>query len=76
MDPAPGELDPILGWYSGGLGQRIPAFTLTGCGRSDPGDPLITRLEFVDIQNLPFGYESGRCVTAFGREKGGDAYYR
>jgi Heparinase II/III-like protein/Heparinase II/III N-terminus len=43
------ETDPILGWYSGGLGQRIPAFTLIGCGRSAPGFPLTTRLEFSDI---------------------------
>jgi len=43
-----GETDPILGWYSGGLGQRIPAFTLIGCGRSVPGVPLTTRLEFFD----------------------------
>ena len=43
-----GETDPILGWYSGGLGQRIPAFTLLGCGRSAPGVPLTTRLEFFD----------------------------
>jgi hypothetical protein len=59
-----GETDPILGWYSGGLGQRIPAFTLIGCGRSAPGVPLITRLEFVDIQALPFDYGRARCVTA------------
>jgi Heparinase II/III-like protein len=71
-----GETDPILGWYSGGLGQRIPACTLIGCGRSAPGVPLITRLEFADIQALPFGYGRGRCVTAFGWEKGGDAYRR
>ena len=44
-----GETDPILGWYSGGLGQRMPVFTLIGCGRSAPGVPLITRLEFFDI---------------------------
>jgi hypothetical protein len=44
-----GETDPILGWYSSGLGQRIPAFTLLGCGRSAPGVPLTTRLEFSDI---------------------------
>jgi hypothetical protein len=43
-----GETDPILGWYSGGLGQRIPAFTLLGCGRSAPDVPLTTRLEFFD----------------------------
>jgi hypothetical protein len=44
-----GETDPILGWYSGGLGQRIPAFTILGCGRSAPGVPLTTRLEFFDV---------------------------
>jgi hypothetical protein len=65
-----GETDPILGWYSGGLGQRIPAFTLIGCGRSALGVPLITRLEFGDIQALPFGYRRRRCVTAFRQEKG------
>ena len=43
-----GETDPILGWYSGGLGRRVPAFTLLGCGRSAPGIPLTTRLEFFD----------------------------
>jgi Heparinase II/III-like protein/Heparinase II/III N-terminus len=44
-----GETDPILGWYSGGLGRRMPAVTLIGCGRSAPGVPLTTRLEFLDI---------------------------
>jgi hypothetical protein len=44
-----GGTDPILGWYSGGLGQRVPAFALIGCGRSAPGIPLITRLEFIDL---------------------------
>jgi hypothetical protein len=44
-----GETDPILGWYSGGLGQRIPAFSLIGCGRSAPGVPMTTRLEFFDV---------------------------
>ena len=37
-----GESDPILGWYSPGLGRRVPAFTLLGCGRCVPGMPLIT----------------------------------
>ncbi len=32
-----GETDPILGWYSGGLGRRVPAITLLGRGRSAPG---------------------------------------
>ncbi len=44
-----GETDPILGWYSSGLGQRVPAFTLLGQGRSAPDEALITRLEFLDI---------------------------
>ena len=43
-----GETDPILGWYSPGLGRRVPAFTLLGCGRCVPGVPLITRLEFLE----------------------------
>ena len=43
-----GESDPILGWYSPGVGRRIPAFTLLGCGRSASGGPLATRLEFLE----------------------------
>jgi hypothetical protein len=46
-----GQTDPILGWYSGGLGQRVPAFTLLGCGRSVPSEPLSTRLEFFDVSS-------------------------
>ena len=44
-----GETDPILGWYSAGLGRRTPAFTLLGVGRSAASEPLSTRLEFLDI---------------------------
>jgi hypothetical protein len=43
-----GETDPILGWYSPGLGRRIPAFTLVGSGSCVPGVPLATRLEFLE----------------------------
>ena len=43
-----GGTDPILGWYSSGLGRRTPAFTLIGCGRSEPKEPLATRLEFLE----------------------------
>jgi hypothetical protein len=43
-----GETGPILGWYSSGLGRRVPAFTLLGQGRSAPDEPLMTRLEFLD----------------------------
>jgi hypothetical protein len=44
-----GETAPILGWYSPGLGRRVPAITLIGRGRSAPDEPLITRLEFLDL---------------------------
>jgi hypothetical protein len=44
-----GESDPILGWYSSGLGRRVPAGTLIGCGRSVPGEPFSTRLRFVAV---------------------------
>ncbi len=40
---------PILGWYSSGLGQRVPATTLIGAGRSVAAQPIITRLEFNDV---------------------------
>ncbi len=44
-----GETDPILGWYSPGLGRRVPAVTLLGLGRPEPDEPLITRLTFLDL---------------------------
>jgi heparinase II/III-like protein len=44
-----GETHPILGWYSPGLGRRVPTYTLVGRGSSAPGVPLCTRLEFLDV---------------------------
>jgi Heparinase II/III-like protein/Heparinase II/III N-terminus len=43
-----GETDPILGWYSPGLGRRVPAFSLLGTGHCEPGEPLATRLAFIE----------------------------
>jgi Heparinase II/III-like protein/Heparinase II/III N-terminus len=40
-----GQADPILGWYSSGLGHRVPAITLLGEGRSAVRQPFVTRLE-------------------------------
>jgi glycosyltransferase involved in cell wall biosynthesis len=40
------ETDPILGWYSPGLGHRVPAWTLVGTGRQTTGNRLITLLAF------------------------------
>jgi hypothetical protein len=44
-----GEQDPILGWYSSGLGRRTPVFTLLGRGQSVAGKPLTTRLVFQEL---------------------------
>jgi hypothetical protein len=44
-----GQTEPILGWYSPGLGRRIPAYTLIGRGRAEPGQPFTTRLNFYDV---------------------------
>jgi hypothetical protein len=46
-----GETDPILGWYSNGLGRRTPSVTLIGTGRSEPTRPFTTRLEFYDVRS-------------------------
>ena len=56
-----GETDPILGWYSAGLGRRAPAVTLLGQGRSVASQPLITRLQFLDAAHS--GREPGRQAT-------------
>jgi hypothetical protein len=44
-----GGSDPILGWYSRGLGHRIPTFTLLGRGRSATENRLVTRLVFREL---------------------------
>jgi Heparinase II/III-like protein/Heparinase II/III N-terminus len=44
-----GETEPILGWYSPGLGRRVPAVTLLGRGRCGPRTPLTTWLEFAPV---------------------------
>jgi hypothetical protein len=46
-----GETDPVLGWYSAGLGERVPAVTLLGRGRCAPGIPLVTKLSFIGNTN-------------------------
>jgi hypothetical protein len=46
-----GATDRILGWYSEGLGRRVPAYALVGCGRSMPDVPLCSRLQFIGAGN-------------------------
>jgi hypothetical protein len=43
-----GETSPILGWYSAGLGHRVPTFTLLGEGRYRAGIKLMSLLRFID----------------------------
>jgi Heparinase II/III-like protein/Heparinase II/III N-terminus len=58
-----GQSEPILGWYSPGLGRRVPAFSLLGCGRCVAGAPLATRLEFLDVGKLSEAAVSQRAVS-------------
>ncbi len=61
-----GETDPILGWYSCGLGRLTPAFTLIGRGRPVPHAAFTTRIHFLDRhrgQGLP-AKSSGTDVPA------------
>ena len=44
-----GGVTPILGWYSRGLGQRVPVSMLLGQGQCARGAHLRTRLEFLDV---------------------------
>jgi len=58
-----GETDPILGWYSHGLGRRVPAYTLLGRGHAVPGRPLATRLVFLELVNTPTEAVSRRAIS-------------
>jgi hypothetical protein len=41
-----GAEDPVLGWYSPGFGQKVPATDVIGVGSAAAGSPLRTRLAF------------------------------
>jgi hypothetical protein len=45
-----GSTDPMLGWYSAGLGRKEPAVTLVGTGRCQRDAPNITKIEFYDLK--------------------------
>jgi len=62
-----GETDPIIGWYSTGLGRRVPSVTLIGSGHSAPGEPFSTRLEFLDVGAAtdPLATPSAVSLSAF-----------
>jgi len=58
-----GETDPILGWYSQGLGRRTPAIMLLGSGLCWPGGSLTTRLVFHDAGLRAVSTASRRAVS-------------
>ena len=58
-----GETGPILGWYSAGLGERVPAVTILGQGRCIPGTPLVTRLIFMRSEKLLDSADSPQSVS-------------
>ena len=53
-----GENAPVLGWYSAGLGHRVPSWTLLGTGRLTPGSPVVTCLEFAASETISGRTES------------------
>jgi hypothetical protein len=57
-----GETAPILGWFSPGLGQRVPAFTMIGRGRCTSAAPLFTRLQFNKTEQTSGVSASGHAV--------------
>jgi hypothetical protein len=61
-----GETDPILGWYSAGLGHREPAWTLLGAGQAASGHVLITHLIFDQAADLSGGARSARPYDVVG----------
>ncbi|HEX4830189.1 MAG TPA: alginate lyase family protein [Trebonia sp.] len=63
-----GEDGPIMGWYSAGLGLRVPAVTILGSGRCSSQVPLITRLKFPDTETLPAASPPLRAVNWTGSD--------
>jgi Heparinase II/III-like protein/Heparinase II/III N-terminus len=58
-----GEIGPVLGWYSPGLGRRVPAVTLLGQGCCADGTPLITQLQFTENEKMLNPYASRQAVS-------------
>jgi hypothetical protein len=61
-----GETDPPLGWYSPRFGQRVPAVTLVGRGRTRPGVTLRTHLQFIQVSpaGMPSHSEAAISLTS------------
>jgi hypothetical protein len=61
-----GESDPILGWFSHGLGRRVPVWTLLGRGHGMNRKPLVSRLVFVTPADQPGVMEAERPYNGQG----------
>jgi Heparinase II/III-like protein/Heparinase II/III N-terminus len=51
-----GDTEPALGWYSPGLGRRVPAYALLGSGHQADEVRLTARLEFtlnIELRDQP-----------------------
>jgi hypothetical protein len=59
-----GSTDPIMGWYSTGLGHKVPAVTIVGSGLCRPDTPLVTRLEFGPVEQDADDGQADRKETA------------
>jgi hypothetical protein len=59
-----GETEPILGWYSAGLGQRVPAFTLLGRGRCTASARLLSRLTFFEADAIGGTKAASQAVSS------------
>jgi hypothetical protein len=59
-----GHTHSVLSRYSLGLGRRVPAVTLLGCGRCVPGMPLIVRLEFPEVGKSPVSRQAISWTTS------------
>ena len=67
-----GETDPILGWYSSGLGRRVPVAALVGTGLAQRSLPLITRVEFAtsaDDKDPATAASRAYCVKTYDGER-------
>lgn len=57
------QTNPILGWYSCGLGHRVPSWTLMGSGRWKPDIPFITYIEFAASGFFPGETTAGDSIS-------------
>jgi hypothetical protein len=55
-----GSVNPVLGWYSAGLGHKTPAVTLVGTGKCRADSPVTARLQFSGAR---FSNVSGSMVS-------------